>query len=111
MTKRDHDSLCTAVVKNPVMLVPWYLMAAYAYYVLDRPIISDAMFDRLAQQLLSAWPEVGHRHKHLITEDDLRAGTLLIRDYPAIVVGAAESLLRTLSAPQKPHAFAWLLCP
>lgn len=76
--------------------VPWYLMAAYAYYELDTPFMDDADFDWLARELLHKWPHVQHRHKHLITEDDLRAGSLLTRDWPGLAMGAAEDLLRGL---------------
>ena len=37
---------------NLNLTVPWYLMAAYAYYVEDRPIVSDSIFDRLAKKML-----------------------------------------------------------
>lgn len=74
--------------------VPWYLMASYAYYELDTPFLSDAVFDGLAKVMLNGWPTIEHRHKHLITEDDLRAGTLMTRDFPTIV---KDSTLRLLN--------------
>ena len=73
--------------------VPWYLMASYAYYELDRPFLSDAVFDGLAKVMLKGWSTIEHRHKHLITEDDLRAGTLMTRDFPEIVKDATKRLL------------------
>lgn len=69
---------------NPVSM---YLMAAYAYYVEDDPIMSDWDFDSLAKTLLEEYDTIEHRHKHLVTEDDLRAGTYL-GEYPEIVKGA-----------------------
>lgn len=84
-----------AVRGNPNLAVPWYLSAAYAYYHLDRPFLSDGAFDFLAKVMVNNWPSIAHRHKHLITEDDLRGGTLLLQreDYPSISVGAAEHAL------------------
>lgn len=77
--------------KNVNLMVPWYLMASYAYYIQDKPILTDAFFDDLAKTLLSAWNEVQHRHKHLISEDMLRAGTY-IGEYPGIIKGAVDSV-------------------
>ena len=47
------DKYCLDVIDDNInMLVPWYLMASYAYYVDDDPIITDNMFDKLGQKLL-----------------------------------------------------------
>ncbi|MDQ2066731.1 hypothetical protein Q9295_10110 [Xinfangfangia sp. CPCC 101601] len=80
---------------NRNLLVPWYLMASYAYYELDEPFLTDAAFDAMAKRMLQGWPAIRHRHKHLITEDDLKAGTLLNRDFPGIVKGAAMDLIQS----------------
>ena len=56
---------------NDNMLVPWYLMAAYAYYIDDDPILEDVMFDRLAKKLLKVWDTVEHQHKEFLTKDML----------------------------------------
>lgn len=76
------------------MLVPHYLMACSLYYVEDDPLISDALFDEMSKELLAKWGTVEHFHKHLINEDDLRAGTGYAIKYPARVVGAARALAR-----------------
>jgi len=81
--------------KNPNMMVPWYLIAAYAYYVDDDPITSDKFFDQLAVDLKFNWNFVKHRHKEHITIDMLNAGTF-IGDYPSIVEGAVEDLRKKL---------------
>jgi len=77
------------------MLVPWYLMAAYTYYHLDESIITDAEFDRMAKELLKDYDTIEHRHKHLISKEELKAGTLLLPadQYPGITRGAAIHLL------------------
>ena len=76
---------------NINMMVPWYLMAAYAYYKQDEPILTDAFFDAMGKTMLEVWDDIDHRHKHLITRDDLQAGSYL-GDYPSIVEGAIEKL-------------------
>ena len=76
---------------NINMMVPWYLMAAYAYYKKDEPILSDAFFDAMGKTMLEVWDDITHYHKHLITFDDLRAGTYL-GEYPSIVEGALEDV-------------------
>lgn len=74
-------------MKNPIAK---YLMCAYAYYIEDDPLISDAEFDELAQYLLDNWDDVDHRHKPYISKSDLEAGTFL-GNYPSMVKGAVKS--------------------
>lgn len=76
---------------NINMMVPWYLMASYAYYKQDEPILSDAFFDAMGKTMLERWDDIDHFHKHLITVDDLQAGTYL-GDYPSRVEGAVEEV-------------------
>lgn len=76
---------------NINMLVPWYILAAYAYYVEDRPILSDSFFDDMAKTLLVVWDDVEHYHKHYLTKDMLNAGTY-IGKYPGIVEGSLKEL-------------------
>ena len=86
------DKQCLETVdKNINMSVPWYLMAAYAYYEEDNPILSDSMFDRLAKKMLKNWDAIEHFHKHVITKDDLEAGSFL-GEYPSRVKGALDAL-------------------
>lgn len=87
-----HDEKAKRITgKNPNMLVPWYLMAAYAYYVQDDPIITDGCYDSIVEKLLQNWDTITHRHKCMICLDSLRAGTFL-GEYPQIVEGAVENL-------------------
>lgn len=74
-------------MKNPISK---YLMCAYAYYVEDRPLISDSDFDKLAKDILDNYDNIEHVHKHLVTKEDLKAGTYL-GEYPGIVQGAVQS--------------------
>lgn len=84
------------------LLVPWYLMAAYVYYHLDDQIITDAQFDSMAKTMLKNWDTIKHRHKYLITKEDLAAGTLLlaVEDFPTITRDTAVHLL-TLKQEEK----------
>jgi len=77
--------------KNINMLVPWYLMAAYAYYEQDDPILEDVTFDRCSKTILEHWDKIEHMHKHLITKDMLIAGTY-IGEYPNRVKGSVDQI-------------------
>jgi hypothetical protein len=46
----------------------------------------------MGKTMLERWDDINHYHKHLITVDDLAAGTYL-GDYPSIVKGALEEML------------------
>jgi NAD-dependent DNA ligase len=85
------DSYCLKITKNKNMLVPFYLMAAYAYYINDDPIISDVIYDHMAKELLKNYDDIHHHHKYLINKEQLEAGTCLIK-YPTIIKNAVESL-------------------
>lgn len=98
----NHDSLMLEQTSAcPAVMVPWYLIASHAYYHLDRPVLSDAAFDALGRRLLGAWHGIEHRHKHLIGEDALRAGTLLLdeTEYPSMAKDAARRLAKMLIPP------------
>lgn len=80
--------------ENINMMVPYYLMASYAYYKLDKPIFSDAFFDSMSKVMLEHWDEITHFHKEFITVEDLQAGTFLGK-YPSRVEGGLKSLTET----------------
>lgn len=91
-TQRLFDKECMDLVDTSInMTVPWYLMAAYAYYVIDDPLLEDTTFDRLAKKMLANWDEIEHMHKDFITKDMLQAGTYL-GEYPKRVQLALEHL-------------------
>ena len=95
MAKEEIRKACFDLVDDSInMAVPWYLMAAYAYYVEDDPIMEDRDFDLLARKLLKDWDEVEHMHKHYLSKDMLEAGTY-IGDYPSRVEGALKSVRHT----------------
>lgn len=98
MTERKDqlfDKDCLDVVDDNLnMAVPWYLMASYAYYEEDKPILSDSVFDRLARKILEFWEVIDHLHKDYLNEDMLRAGTF-IGEYPSRVKFALQELRST----------------
>lgn len=93
------DGQCRMVIDQfPSAMVSWWLMASYAYYIHDTPIISDGLYDEMAKMMLARWDEIQHPHKRLISEDHLRAGSLYdfrAKDYPPMTRGAASHLIQS----------------
>lgn len=77
--------------ENINMMVPWYLMASYAYYKQDDAIFSDGFFDDMGKTMLACWDDIEHFHKEYITKGDLEAGTFLGK-YPSRVEGGLQSV-------------------
>jgi hypothetical protein len=75
------------------LTVPWYLMASFAYYKEDDPIIGDTTFDSLAKYMLENLSKIKHIHKPYVTKKDLEAGTFLGK-YPSRIPGAVKKLER-----------------
>ena len=88
---------------RPNMLVPYFLMAAYAYEELGDPFLTDGGWDWLCEQLDQQWNVVEHRHKHLIDRDALASGTAsyLVGRFPTIVKDAAKALMSEYSMPEE----------
>lgn len=88
---------------RPNMLVPYFLMAAYAYEELGDPFLTDGGWDWLCVQLDRQWDAVEHRHKHLIDRDALATGTasFLVGRFPTIVKDAAKALMSEYSRPEE----------
>jgi len=92
MDKKGIEKACIEICDDSInMNVPWYIMAAYAYYVDDDPILEDSTFDRLAKKILKEWDEITHRHKEYLSKDMLEAGTYM-GDYPPQIEGALKSV-------------------
>lgn len=100
--KLYHDEYAEALFKrNSNMLVPWYLMASYAYYILNKTIISDACFDKIGKQLAKNWRITEHRHKYLLGKiaDSKSFNTgfdLPFNEFPEMIKGATLKLLKEL---------------
>ena len=95
MDKKGIEKACLEIVDGSInMAIPWYIMAAYAYYIDDDPILEDRTFDLLAKKILKDWDEITHLHKDCLTEDMLKSGTYL-GEYPTRVKGALKSVRET----------------
>lgn len=74
-----------------------YLVASYAYYILDESVgMTDCEYDALARELLANWYSFEHPHKYLIDTGDLSAGTaheISEERYPGMVKGCARLLV------------------
>ena len=75
------------------LLVPWFLMACFAYYELGRPIMDDAEFDRMIELLKEYWEVIKHQHKELIDPEMFTVGSGFTLDYPSIVRYSAIGLV------------------
>ena len=92
MDKKGIEKACMEICDDSInMLVPWYIMAAYAYYVEDDPILEDSMYDTIGKRLLEHWDEIEHRHKDYLSKDMVSAGTYL-GEYPLQIRGAVDSV-------------------
>ena len=72
-------------------LVPFYLMSCCLYYKEDKQVLTDEDFDQLAKRLLDNWDSVEHMHKHLISKEDLQAGTGYAIKYSQRIINAAKN--------------------
>lgn len=87
-------------MQSPKQSLQKYLMASYAYYIRHTSVMPDSEYDELAKYLLKHWHAFEHQHKHLVSEDDLRAGTLYALGsdkYPLIIQAAAEMWIQDVS--------------
>ena len=82
--------------KSVNLAVPFYIMAAYAYYKEDDPIISDHAFDNLASIILEHYDEITHPHKSYLDRGTLEAGTYL-GNYPSMAVGGLKDLRQSFT--------------
>jgi hypothetical protein len=90
--RTNLDLECLDCIETNINLaIPWYLMASYAYYKQDDPILTDAAYDRLAKRILEEWDNINHIHKKHLTVDMLKAGCY-IGEYPSRVAGGLKTL-------------------
>ena len=89
------DEICDNLFEQkPNMMIPYYLMAAYAYYHESDPIFNDSYFDSLAKRIYNDWDNIEHMHKQYLSKDDLKAGTYL-GEYPMLAISGLGSLRTT----------------
>lgn len=95
--KTEIESYCRErIASSPNMLVPWWIMAAWVYdqRLGGDALISDALFDEIADRLDREWETITHRHKHLLQRAYLKSALAIRGRWPLISMDAAESLLR-----------------
>ena len=80
--------------KNPNMLIPYYLMFSYLYYEKNISLIDDGEFDQMCKTLYDKYDELEHMHKHLVSKDDLTAGTGYGINYTEMIKSSAMALER-----------------
>ena len=86
MTK-EALSDCPYTRGNPIS---WYFMCSYSYYVNDESLTDDHSFDALCKWLYDNFDNLPeHPHKHLLSKDNLKAGTYL-GEYPEMIKGAVS---------------------
>lgn len=97
-----YDFQVMELVKNsPRLAVSWWLMASYAYYLLDETIISDECFDYLTVLIGENYEEIEHVNKGLVTMDRLSCGSAYdLRIYPNRVMSCATRLVTQLKNHQ-----------
>ena len=85
----------TEDIKNmhPDALVSWFMIGSYAYYELNKNVMSDYDFDYLVQRLKDEWDNIKHPHKELITTTNLESGSGYDIEVPSIVKGATVDYL------------------
>ena len=89
-----YTKICMDIIESkPNMLIPWYIMASYAYYVQDDPLLTDGSFDRLCTKLLDQYDDLEHQHKSFVDKEQLTAGTFL-GDYPTRIPDVVKQMRR-----------------
>lgn len=71
----------------------WWIMAAYTYEELNKPIISDQLFDTIGLLLNELWDKINHPHKGLLDRKFLKSSLAIGGKYPLMAMHAAESLI------------------
>ena len=95
MSEFDHK--CLQICRNNnSAAVSWVIMASYAYYIEDDPILSDEVFDGLIKQLGNSFGEwATHPNAIYVTMDRIKAGSLFdvsADQYPFGLVRALHTL-------------------
>lgn len=84
--------------KSPASAVYYLVLLGYLYYVHDVSVVEDEMFDKMAKTILER--NIKHsKLSHLITDDDLRAGSLYAiaaKNYPAFIIDHAYRIMREM---------------
>lgn len=87
---------------SPAQLLVHYLIASYAYYILDENVMMDADFDMLSRRLVAVWDTFEHRHKHLVNIESLKESSTAFyireEDYPPQIRLGFATYVRNLNS-------------
>lgn len=95
-TKDNIDVQVRSLIEQrKVSPVAWWLMASYAYYVLNRSLFSDETFDWIGRYIKGNWEGIEHPNKRLIKQAATFSG-YYVKRYPTRVKCATWQLLNIL---------------
>lgn len=95
-TKSNIDAQVRSLIEQrKVSPVAWWLMASYAYYVLNRSLFSDETFDWVGRYIKANWESIKHPNKRLIKQGATFSG-YYVKRYPTRVKLATWQLLDIL---------------
>lgn len=84
------------------------IMASYAYYVLDNPLMSDGLYDRLSNHIADKWPLLlAERQWALDNPDDTRASGAHFKFCTRAVFAVAAEFAK-LGRSEPPTPETWL---
>lgn len=84
---------------NPNSTISWWIAASYQYYHRHESLLSDECYDKMAKYIQKNFHSMNHPHLHLISKENLEAGSLYnlkASEYPEIVKNSSEMLVREL---------------
>lgn len=93
----DEDCELRCFIMEPNLIVAWLLMASYAYYIEDDPILSDSMYDKLSRAMAKHYDQIKHWHKPYVPAPEeggsvVHLHTLAEYEYPARIVGGLNHI-------------------
>lgn len=75
LPKFKDDVVRNTLGKFPTAPFGWYMMAGFAFYCKQRPILSDECFDDLEKYIINNWEGIKHPQKSLFKFEDIKAGS------------------------------------
>lgn len=85
-------------ITSPNQCFSWWLVHSYLYYRHNTSVISDKDFDTLTSWVKMSWDQITHWHKHLVTMEDLNAGSGFAVNFPLRVENSAMHVLREIES-------------
>lgn len=96
---------------SPDLAARRLIVASYAYYVLDNPIMSDGDYDKVSQRVADKWADLDpDRQWAMGTPDDTRAGGSHFK-FTTRAVMAVAAKFAELGRPTPPVPETWLFEP